>query len=274
MSSGSRFIWWIRGLLVVTGLSTIGIGAQNMYTSVSNLSPATMSFAEYQSKRPGEKWLKLTDAWVDFRFAVGVGPMDAMRNVEVKDYYVPVFARQDHREAVCAFLQCKDPQSLALAKEALTLKPATRDEALQMLQNYEGRMHLKKDVQGLVLFGLTLDSEVRSLLSKSAAGRLDPNFIIIDENEEPQGGYGLLLLIGGIVLLLTCAGTFFIAANIGAPRPVYTSRQTGAYPADQVLASNAYQPPPQTSIPLKNNGTATRARRADPGAGERPPWER
>jgi hypothetical protein len=138
-------------------------------------------------------------------------------------------------------------------------------------ENNKARMLRKVTVKGLVLRGLSENSQDRELLNRAAQGQLDANFVVIDENAEPSGGIGFVLLILGGLLLAGGALTF---VPFGRKSSL---RQTGIYTAGEPVAHVAYQPPPRSSIPLKRGGTQdagqsprTRQNTASP---ERPPWE-
>ncbi len=209
-------IWRLRIGMVIGAIAALVYGSFNLYTSLTNMSPTTLKYTEYCQQRPDAKWLELSESWVDFRDAVEIQTVEKKKSsdkngrVIKSEYFAPIYQAHDSEEVVVAFLKCNDSNSLSLAREGSTANISDEDQLVKWYVANDKRMFLNRTVKGLVIFGLSADSEDRKLLNQAAGGRLDSNFIIIDENAEPKGGLGFLLVILGLALLGGAGATFMM----------------------------------------------------------------
>lgn len=209
--------------LLIGGLAALVFGGQSLFTWLSNLSPTQMTYENYCSQRPAAKWLELSNTWVDYRFAVEIQTISKGKyssgpgTVTNREYYVPMYKSRDDESNVIAFLKCHSDESLRLAREAANTEIPDENVQAQWIQDNDQRMNRNTTVKGLVLFGLHESSEDRKLLNQSARGRLVDDFVIIDENEEPAGGLGFLLLLLGVALVGGVGWSFFKKSPQQAP---------------------------------------------------------
>ncbi|RIK63766.1 MAG: hypothetical protein DCC64_06540 [Planctomycetota bacterium] len=254
--------------LLIGGLAALVFGGQSLFTWLSNLSPTQMTYENYCSQRPAAKWLELSNTWVDYRFAVEIQTISKGKyssgpgTVTNREYYVPMYKSRDDESNVIAFLKCHSDESVKLAREAANTDIPDEDAQAQWIQNNDQRMNRNITVKGLVLYGLHESSEDRKLLNQAARGRLVDDFVIIDENEEPAGGLGFLLVLLGVGLVGGVGWSFFKKSPQQPPRP----QANGYVPMAQRMPPHAGPPAPMAG------GAALPARQAPlPGSPPLPP---
>jgi hypothetical protein len=272
-------LWRLRIALAIAGIAALVYGVFNVFTSLTNMSPTKLKYSEYCDQRPSAKWLELDDAWVDFRDAFVIETVKDMKkkstasNVIKTEYYAPIWKAHDGEETCVAFLKCNDSSSIELARQGSNVSITNPDQLNKWYLDNDKRMFLNRTVKGLVVFGLNSDDESRKLLNKAAGGKLDSNFVIIDENVEPKGGLGFLLVVVGIALLAGTGATFLIKPQAAAQplpaRPGQTGqhRPMGARRAGARGSTRApivappppvVQAPPIAALPQNRRGTAVR----------------
>ena len=230
-------LWKLRIVLIIGGIVSLVYGTFNVFTSLTNTSVTKLKYSEYCDKRPNAKWLELEDAWVDFRDAVEIQTVkdlkkkDKAGNVLKSEYYAPIWKEHDGEETCVAFLKCNDSGSIELARQGSGVRVVSDEQLEKWYAANDKRMFLNRTVKGLVIYGLNADAEDRRLLNKAAGGKLDSNFVIIDENAQPQGGVGLLLLLVGMVMLAGSGATFLIKPQtVAQPVPTRHGQRMPAGP--------------------------------------------
>src|SRR5262249_12904846 len=138
---------------------------------------------------------------------------------EVTQVYIPISATASTGDAKTkALFATKDQSVIALVTE---LRKVNGDgEALKFALTNIDRLFPKRDVQGLVRFGIKMDDREREKLAELNPN-LDPNFIVIDDGEQPEWlpSFGLLAL--GLVLPILFRWKAIKDAGAAArPRPV------------------------------------------------------
>ncbi|MBP9892295.1 MAG: hypothetical protein KBG84_10360 [Planctomycetes bacterium] len=256
-------IWRLRIFMIIGGIVAFVFGAHHTYTGLTNTSPTSLSYVEYCRQRPDAKWLELTDTWVDYRASVEIYEQQEDRHtkkrgsITKREYYTALYQGTENEGNIVAFLKCNDPSSVALAREGVEASNMESEKWENWCVQNESRMISKTTVKGLVLSGLSESSEYRKLLNDAAKGQLDPNFVIIDQNEEPKSGMGFLLLILGVALLGGTAATFVVGGS-QKPAPYIPIAQSG-YPAGNpaarplgpkpAIAGTPHQAPPRAPYP-------------------------
>lgn len=189
-------MWQLRLFLLVGAVVALAMGGHYTWVGLSNTSPVTISYQQYCQQRPDDKWLELTDTWVDYRSSVEIFEQKEDRytkkrgEITKREYYTALFQGPEDKSNIVAFLKCNDPGSVALAKEGVAACALEEDKWLEWCAQNESRMLQKSTVRGLVLSGLSESSEHRRLLNSAAKGARVADFVIIDQNEEPRGGTG------------------------------------------------------------------------------------
>jgi hypothetical protein len=192
------------------GLLLLGImiwcfwkGGQDLYTALANTKPTVMSYEEYVQKRPKATWLKLTDC----RLNLPEAAYKYYSNTKVPtELFIPVRGLESREgDKTVVFLASRNPELLATYREMMNLK-SEEDGLAWALKNHE-RVFPKRDVAGLVRFGIEMRDSERSKLAKLQAKAAD-DFIMLDDGSRPSlasgigfFGGGLLLLVGGIAFL-------------------------------------------------------------------------
>jgi hypothetical protein len=79
-------------------------------------------------------------------------------------------------------------------------RSADAASAAKLLAENAGKLFPRKDVKGLVRYGIDLNDKDRSKLA-SLSQNLAPDFIIINEGEKPNPGFSAAMLFIGLLLV-------------------------------------------------------------------------
>ena len=169
---------WMR--LIIAAAMLVG-GGQGVYTALTNRTPTKVSCAEYAAKRPAAKWLTLSNCAVDPAVAD-----------KVKKLYLPLLATEA-REG--------DDAAVVLV---------TQDSQLSRLRKgppgANGLMPLN-EITGLVKFGIELKERERAEV-KRLAERAEPDFVLLDEGEQPRMTMDLGMFAAGLMIALHLLWSF------------------------------------------------------------------
>jgi len=189
-------------------LLLFAMGAQGIYSALKNRHPAAMSCEEFARTKPRATWLAITNCVLDLQDA-SYGTL-IYQNVEVPtELYIPVRsanAREQTKDHV--LLMTRDPELMKLLRE-MESQASKADLDLWLARNTD-RLHVRREVKGLVQFGVDLNAKARRKLAR-LQDNLAPDFIILEEGKEPEltrsMGYfalgGMLLTIGIVTVKRT-----------------------------------------------------------------------
>jgi hypothetical protein len=202
-------------------LALFGLGAQGIYTAIKSRKPVMLACDDYARMKPTAKWLVLTNCVIDLTDSSYVtlhhkrAPSSAGL---VSELYIPVrsasAASNDGPASIV--LKTRDPEMMKTMREFEAL--SSREAAEEWIAKNHGRLRMRRDVQGLVQYGVDIDSKTRSKLVRVQED-LAPDFIIIEDGKRPElkqsVGYvalaGVLLVVG--IVFVKRAGTEEDAAN-------------------------------------------------------------
>lgn len=182
-------------LMLILPLVMAAVGAQHTYIAVKNPQVRVMSCASYLKQRPDDVWLQLRGCELSVADAAFSGIGSAWKA------FVPIKAPGQESSTTHLVLQTRDAKILALLNEMIKQDklPEKQLEAWVMA-NYE-RMTMRRDIDGLILFGVDADSDTREQLEQ-LQGDLAPDYRILKEGDRPLVlSYSLYLLIAGLALL-------------------------------------------------------------------------
>lgn len=179
------------GLIITIAL--LWGGGQALYTALKNREPLTMTFKEYEEKRPSAEWVSLSDAQLNLLNSAHV---TSRLNDEIKELYIAVEAVGDRSEKpALVLLATKDPELISL----MTGLEAKLGSANAMSSDLIKSLFPARQITGLVKFGIDADSKTRDKLAKLDLS-LVQDFIIISDGEKPDLWKGVGMLAGGLLL--------------------------------------------------------------------------
>ena len=187
----------LRGglLLIILVLGALWYGGQGVYTAYRNQKITSLTLAEYEKQRPDAEWIEFKGAYLDIPETVTMS-----RKGKIESLYIPLRPDAGGDEMIHVVLHTKSMDYLRLADELNTIK--SPEEAKKFLLTNMDRIYPKKDVQGLVEFGVNLKEKERSQVEKLNT-KLAPNFVIISDGEKPNMPlYGGILAAGIVIPLL------------------------------------------------------------------------
>lgn len=173
-------------------------GGQSLYTAMTNRKPMVVSYQDYVKTKPKASWLMLTNCVLSVAKASYMTTMGSTDAVPA-EIFIPVRADIRDHSPVTVLLASSNPEFLATYAEMQKLR--SDDEATTWAIRSYARVFVKRDVTGLVRFGVNLDDKDRSKLAKFYQNGGD-DFIIIDENKQPSLIKSFSLLGAGTALVL------------------------------------------------------------------------
>ena len=196
--------------LILVVVVAIWFACQKLYVYLTNLKPTKMTCREFLDGNSSKKWVELTDCDVDY--LAGTTLHSLVLKVD-KGSFIPVRPSGSQGPA------------------RLLLKIKTEDAAPRLLAHLQSSKSgndispTTETVKGLVLFGLDGDEKSRNALdSEVRAGKLQSDFIIIEDGASPDPGDaligGAILVALGLVLWAFFKGRRNRALTIQTPPPL------------------------------------------------------
>ena len=190
------------GLLLLFGciiLFLFALGAQGIYTAVKNRKPVAMSCEDYSRTKPETKWISLTNCVLDLRHASF--ETWVYQNVEVPaELFIPVYGAGRKEPTKCAvLLATRDPEFMK------TLRDMAKQPSEGKLDDWVAlntdRVFPRRDVQGLVQFGVELDTAQRRKIAR-LQDNLAPDFIMLEDGKMPEVKQSVGYIALGTVMIV------------------------------------------------------------------------
>ena len=171
------------------------MGGQGLYTSIKNRAPMELACEHYDDVKPNKEWLRLTGC------ELNVMESSYMEeNGKVVELFIPARGPgEEEGDPIYVLVATDDKELLVLSNEMMNLE--TEAELMRYFAKHRSQLHFKRDVQGLVRYGVDLDDSDRAELA-GLDSALASDFVIVDDGNDPGFGKSLGFLGGGIVLLL------------------------------------------------------------------------
>lgn len=185
------------GYLVVIAL--LWGGCQGVYTALKNRQPLEITVTDYIAKKPDAKWVTLKNAQLNLLEAAhkGVGG-------NISEIFIPVRPQGESTDTQVNILLSTKKQDIVAALEDMNKSSATKQEVIDAASRHADKLFMKKDVSGLICFGIDSDDKTRAKLAKLDMN-LAPDFVILNDGAAPSlfGSMSMLgigLLIGFFIL--------------------------------------------------------------------------
>ncbi len=185
-------------IAAIGALYLMWMGGQGLYTSVKNRTPMELACEHYDDVKPNKEWLRLTGCDLNL-----MESSYKEENGKAVELFIPARGPGEKEgDPIYVLLATDDEDLLALTNEMMNFE--TERELMNYFSKHRSKLHFKRDVQGLVRYGVDLDDSDRAELAGLDAA-LAPDFVIVDDGKDPAFAKSLGFLGGGIVLFLGVA---------------------------------------------------------------------
>jgi hypothetical protein len=188
------------GCLVVIGM--LYAGGHGLWVGFRNRSPQTMTCAEAARTPPTADWVHLTGCRINLMDAVA---RESSSGEPRGDIYVPLRAAPkadtDNPRTARFVLATRDPAIVAVLTEMSALDANDKSAFYGFMAKNLDRMIIDRDVRGVVRGGLLNDDRVTTRL-KHMKLELAPDFVVLNDGEEPSLLWPLTLLGGGVAAIV------------------------------------------------------------------------
>ncbi|GMR22856.1 MAG: hypothetical protein BMS9Abin37_1233 [Acidobacteriota bacterium] len=182
-------------IAAIGALYLMWMGGQGLYTSVKNRTPMELACENYDDVKPGREWLRLTGCELNVMESSYVE--ESGKAVEL---FIPARGPgEEERDPIYVLVATDDKELLTLTNEMMNLE--TESELMRYFARNRSKLHFKRDVEGLVRYGVDLDDSDRAELA-GFDDALASDFVIVDDGKEPGFAKSLGFLGGGIMSLL------------------------------------------------------------------------
>lgn len=198
-------------LLIVGGVC-VWWGSQNTYIALRDRHQLEISCADYVTKRPEARWLKLTGCEYDFDHMA----YEQSQSGTISKVYLPLRPTGE-QSGPTRIVVVRDDEEMVKVANALEHDDAKPEPAFDHVMQ-----QLAQPTEGLVQFGLDLNDKDKKDLAGLGLG-LDRDFVLIDNGAKPKLMKGLGVLSLGLTLL----GVFgvLIARRFRKPKVVPAAKQ-------------------------------------------------
>lgn len=178
----------MRWILFVVMLALVGFGGQKAYVAMTNTEPTKMTCQAYFDSGSSASWLELSDCELMYAEAV---QLESVRGKVDKGTFVPVRPAGSSAQAkVLLQVDTKKVEEQIMQRLAGAAIEETPD----------GKVTIRETINGLVRWGINLDSKTRDALEEGAGGAWSKDFIIIVDGEQPSVSdipVGIAMVVGG-----------------------------------------------------------------------------
>src|SRR5262249_19004321 len=117
---------------------------------------------------------------------------------QIEELFIPVRGLEPNGpKEIYVVLATKDPELISFVREMSENK--STEKAIAFLLKHKDQLTVKRDVRGMVRFGIDLKEKDREKLV-SLNGKLAKDFIILDDGREPEVATSLVLFGLGLTI--------------------------------------------------------------------------
>lgn len=176
-------------------LAFLWLGGQGIYTALKNREPLRMDAAEYLEKKPSAEWVRLTGCQFNLTNSAYITSKSSGEVTEVY-FAVEALGNRDDKPAHL-LLASKKREMIDLMTSTNNKVAAVKSPDQMSAEILNSLFPAREEVSGLVRFGIAEESKTREKLEKLDLA-LTPDFIIIEDGEEPSLVRGIVFLVLGI----------------------------------------------------------------------------
>lgn len=167
-------------------------GGQHLYTWNRNKQITSMTMEDYLKKKPDAEWIEIKEVTLDLPKAAAVKKGD-----KVKSLYIPIIADRGDEGPAHLVLHTESDEYQAVMRE---LNATPQDKMMMFILANGSRLWPKKDIRGLVEFGISSNDKHRDQLSKLSM-KLTPDFVMVKDGDKPDAVLGGVMFGGGVLVL-------------------------------------------------------------------------
>ena len=180
------------GYLIV--IAMLWGGGQGVYTALKNRSPLEISVADYVKSKPSAEWVVLKDAQLNLLEAAHRGRLG-----KITEVFIPVRSPDEAIDGEVHILMSTKDKEILDALADLEKSSDTEKGVLEAASRHAGKLFMRRDVTGLVQFGIESDTKTRSKLA-GLDMNLTKDFVILEEGKSPALGVSLMMLAIGLLV--------------------------------------------------------------------------
>jgi len=170
-------------------------GGQSLYTALVNRSPATLSYDAYVQNKPKAVWLSLTNCMLDLTGSC----YKSYYGGKPTELFIPVRAQSRKAgDKIHVLFATSDSAFLDTFSEMQNLNSKTA--AIEWILKNNKRVFCRRDISGLVRFGIKMDDRERTKLGNLVKDAAD-DFVILEDGTKPSLASGLGFSVAGVMLM-------------------------------------------------------------------------
>ncbi|MCE9582365.1 MAG: hypothetical protein K8T20_07720 [Planctomycetes bacterium] len=197
------------GCILLVGIVLILVGAQGIYTAVTNRQPARMTLEQLIASGNQGSWLELDGC----ELVVAAGAFQKNSATAPDKVWIPVRIPGHFDDPVHVVLETTDRPLCLLVADLKSVGPGEASEKLVAAR--PDSYFQKRNIRGLVQRGMDLnDKEHKALLAVNP--NLAGDFLIIADGEEPRPWKSVLMFGGGVILIGLLVRTWLIRRRSAA----------------------------------------------------------
>lgn len=205
-------------ILIFVAIALLWGGGQGVYTTLTNLKPTEMTYAEYIQSKPAQKWLRLTDCVLPLTDSMY--SQSRLTDI-IREVYIPVRAPgENNTGTVHCLFATKDPNIIALVTRFNSIK--SEDELVKFAVENREALQAQRNIQGLVRFGIELKDKEKRKLTRLGEN-LAADFIIVDDGKKPAVAVSAVMFLAGLALTAWIVAGFFRKPSSPTPPPIPAS---------------------------------------------------
>ena len=185
---------------LILAIGLIVWGGQGLYEAIAHGKQKVVTYDQFVKAHPKEGWYKITGCVLSLP-----GSAYVEKYGRVSEVYVPVYdARKDAPDEPKVFLLLNSENEAFLdplsEMNKMDDKLTTEAKANEYMEKNKERLFPKRDLEGMLQFGVSVSSKDRSKLA-SLNSDLAPDFVILQDGKRPSLLSAMGMLVGGVVLL-------------------------------------------------------------------------
>ena len=201
--------------LFIGALALIIFGGDRTYQGLRYREPAQISYDDFVKQKPSAGWFHIKNCVFNvFRtmhFYSKDHPEQANDVSSVTEVYVPLQSATTpqipkNHPNVSVVVKTSDADILSTYSELAELdtrsNDANPDSGAEFFAKNERKIYVKRDVEGMVLSGLSSLGSEKTTILKHDMTPIDEDFVTLEEGKKPSPGAGLAMLTAGLVLLV------------------------------------------------------------------------
>lgn len=169
-------------------------GGQGVYTALKNRSPLEIAVADYVKAKPDAEWVVLKNAQLNLLEAA-----HRERLGKITEVFIPVRSPDEAIDGKVQVLMSTKNKDILDALADLENSSDTEKGVLEAASRHADRLFMRRDVTGLIQFGIDSDSKTRDKLA-GLDMNLAKDFVILEEGKSPELGGSVITLLFGLVV--------------------------------------------------------------------------